>query len=79
VPEAWRPRRVNRPLGVAELAQITLQRVEEKGYMLSRDGKEPGAAVPAAVGGGLDRSVMEYIVRQTYLLRHIMILIGTLA
>ena len=47
-------------LGVPELAAITVQLVEEKGYQLSADGKTDLS------GGGLDKSVMEYIVRQTY-------------
>jgi SpoVK/Ycf46/Vps4 family AAA+-type ATPase len=53
-------------LGVPELAAITVQLVEEAGYQLgTADGKAPEMS-GHEVWGGLDKSVMEYIVRQTY-------------
>ena len=56
-------------LGVRELAAITVQLVEEAGYQLgTADGKAPGLSGSSQEGrgAGLDKSVMEYIVRQTY-------------
>ena len=55
-------------LGVPELAEITIQLVEEEGYQLgTADGKAPEMTDDGhGLWGGLDKSVMEYIVRATY-------------